>query len=132
VQFQANDAKAVATGTGIEVEEAARYRDGLLHTSIVHKFSLLDSNGRITALGGVVTDITERKLLEEALRQKNIELRGAIELQITLREDQQRLELLATHDALTGIPNRALLCQRGETCCRGVEAHGSSTCLALH
>jgi diguanylate cyclase (GGDEF)-like protein/PAS domain S-box-containing protein len=113
-QFGANDAKALATGTGVEVEEVARYRDGLLHTSIVHKFPLLDNGGQITALGGVVTDITERKLLEEALGQKNIELSRATELQTTLREDRQRLELLATHDALTGVPNRALLCQRGE------------------
>jgi hypothetical protein len=30
----------------LEVEEIARYGDGLLHTSIVHKFPMLDSNGR--------------------------------------------------------------------------------------
>jgi diguanylate cyclase (GGDEF)-like protein/PAS domain S-box-containing protein len=113
-QFQANDAKALATRAGIEVEEVARYRDGLLHTNIVHKFPLLDSNGQPSALGGVVTDITERKLLEEALRQKNAQLNSAIETQIALRTSQQRLEHVATHDALTGVPNRALLGQRAE------------------
>src|SRR5262249_32382246 len=44
----------------------------------------------------------------------NIQLSTAIQTEIALRENQQRLELIATHDALTGIPNRALLLQRAE------------------
>jgi diguanylate cyclase (GGDEF)-like protein/PAS domain S-box-containing protein len=113
-QFQANDAKALVTRAGIEVEEIARYGDGLLHTSIVHKFPMLDSNGQVSALGGIATDITERKHLEEALRQKNIQLSTAIQTEIALREHQEYLKAIATHDALTGVPNRALLQQRGE------------------
>ena len=113
-QFRANDAKALATRSGMEVEEVARYRDGLLHTSIVHKFPLLDGNGQATALGGVATDITERKLMEETLRQKNIQLSAAVRTEIALRENQQRLELVATHDALTSVPNRSLLHQRAD------------------
>lgn len=113
-QFRANDAKALTTGAGIEVEEIARYGDGRWHTSIVHKFPLLDGNGQITALGGVATDITERKRLEEALKQKNTQLSAAIETEIALREDQQRLTLIATHDALTGVANRTLLQQRAQ------------------
>lgn len=68
-QFRANDARALATGGAVEVEEVARYGDGAWHTSIVQKFPLLDGNGRVTALGGVVTPITERKRAEEALEQ---------------------------------------------------------------
>ena len=113
-QFQTNDARVLATGAAIEVEEVARYGDGQLHTSIVHKFPMLDSNGQITALGGVVTDITERKRLEEALTQKTIELNAAIQAETTLREKQEHLKLIATHDALTGVPNRTLLQQRAE------------------
>ena len=113
-QLRENDAKALAARTGIEVEEVVRYGDGLLHTSIVHKFPILDSNGQVTALGGIATDITERKRLEEALKQKNIELSAAIQTEIALREHQEYLRLLATHDALTGVPNRALLHQRAE------------------
>ena len=111
-QFTANDAKALAVSAGIEVEEIARYGDGLLHTSIVHKFPMLDRNGKVTALGGVVTDISERKRLEEALRQKNIELRTAVQTEIALREHHEYLKLIGTHDSLTGVPNRALLHQR--------------------
>ena len=113
-QFRANDAKAVRVPAGIEVEEVARYGDGLLHTSIVHKFPMLDGNGQVTALGAIATDITERKRLEEALRQKNIQLNSAIETEIALRERQEHLKVIATHDALTGVANRALLQQRGE------------------
>src|SRR5262249_9134732 len=113
-QFRMNDAKALSTHTGIQVEEIVRYRDGLLHTSIVHKFPLLDANGQIVALGGVATDITERKVLEQALKEKNAQLSAAIETEIALREKQQRLELIATRDVLTGVPNRAVLYQRAE------------------
>jgi diguanylate cyclase (GGDEF)-like protein/PAS domain S-box-containing protein len=113
-QFRANDAKALSTQAGIEVEEVARYGDGLLHTSIVHKFPMLDGTGHVTALGGIATDITDRKRLEEALRQKNIQLNTAIQGEIAVRERQEHLKVIATHDALTGVPNRALLHQRGE------------------
>jgi diguanylate cyclase (GGDEF)-like protein/PAS domain S-box-containing protein len=113
-QFRANDAKVLGGGAALEVEEVALYRDGRWHTSIVHKFPVLDGHGRITALGGVVTDITERKRLEEALNQKNIQLSAAIAAEIALREDQQRLTLIANHDALTGVASRTLLQQRVE------------------
>ena len=113
-QFRANDAKVLATGVGIEVEEAAPYGDGLLHTSIVHKFPLLDSRGQVTAVGGIVTDITERKRLEEELRQKNVQLGKAIQAEAALRDRQEHLNFIATHDPLTGLPNRALLHERAE------------------
>jgi C4-dicarboxylate-specific signal transduction histidine kinase len=76
-QFQANDARALAVGAGLEVEEVARYVDGLSHTSIVHKFPILDSRGQVIALGGIATDITERKRAAEALRAAQAELTRA-------------------------------------------------------
>jgi len=66
VQFQANDARALESRAAIEVEEVAHYTKGL-HTSIVCKFPLFDSSGRVTALGGIVTDITDRKRAEQEL-----------------------------------------------------------------
>jgi PAS domain S-box-containing protein len=65
-QFQANDARALQSRVAIEVEEVAHYTKGL-HTSIVCKFPLFDSSGRVTALGGIVTDITDRKRAEQEL-----------------------------------------------------------------
>src|SRR6185295_9912409 len=112
-QFAANDSEALA-GKGIEVEEVALYKDGELHTSIVHKFPMLDRQGEVVALGGVVTDITERKHLEEELRQNNERLRAAIRTEMALRRRQEHLQRIATQDPLTGVTNRAPFHRRAE------------------
>src|SRR5262249_41638524 len=39
------------------------------HVSLVSKFPLRDAEGRIYAVGGIVTDITDRMHAEESLRQ---------------------------------------------------------------
>lgn len=65
-QFQANDVSVIASGIALEFEEASEYQDGQ-HLNIVCKFPIRDADGRITALGGVVTDITERKRVEREL-----------------------------------------------------------------
>ncbi len=113
-QFTANDAEALATATGIEFEEMARYHDGKIHTSIVHKFPMFDRQGQVIALGGVVMDISERKLLEEALRQNNEQLRAAIRTEIALRQRQEHLQRVATQDPLTGVTNRVPFHRRAE------------------
>lgn len=68
-RFQANDASVIAAGTAGEFEETAQYRDGW-HTSIVCKFPIRDAEGEVSALGGVVMDITERKRIEHELLDK--------------------------------------------------------------
>lgn len=65
--FQAHDREVLSGGAPKGFEEAARYRDGI-HTSIVSKFPLRDAKGKIYALCGIATDITERKRAEEALK----------------------------------------------------------------
>jgi len=65
--FQANDRQVLQAGVPIEFEEAALEADGQ-HTSIVHKFPLFSADGEIYAIGGIVTDITERKKEESARR----------------------------------------------------------------
>ena len=114
VQFATNDAEALATRSGIELEEVARYSDGQLHTSIVHKFPILDLEGHVIGLGGVATDITERKRLDDALRQSNIQLRAAIRTEIQLRQRQEHLQRIANRDPLTGVANRIFLHQRAD------------------
>jgi len=64
--FQANDRRVVEGRVAMEFEEISLQEDGQ-HTSIVHKFPLFDAEGEIYAVGGIVTDITERKK-EEAAR----------------------------------------------------------------
>jgi PAS domain S-box-containing protein len=65
--FQANDRQVLQAGVPIEFEETALEEDGQ-HTSIVHKFPLFSAEGEIYAIGGIVTDITERKKEESARR----------------------------------------------------------------
>jgi PAS domain S-box-containing protein len=65
--FQANDRQVLQAGVPIEFEETALEADGQ-HTSIVHKFPLFSADGEIYAIGGIVTDITERKKEESARR----------------------------------------------------------------
>lgn len=67
--FRASDRRVLESGRSIELEELARYSDGL-HTNIVHKFPLKDALGNIYAVGGIATDITARKLEEDQLRRQ--------------------------------------------------------------
>ena len=65
--FQANDREVLQAAVPMEFEETALEEDGQ-HTSIVHKFPLFSAEGKIYAIGGIVTDITERKKEESARR----------------------------------------------------------------
>ncbi len=64
--FQANDRLVLTAKRPLLFEEVATHSGGP-HTSIVSKFPILDRDGIVYAIGGVATDITERKRAEEAL-----------------------------------------------------------------
>lgn len=63
----AHDAAVLESGTAMVWEETFPHEDGL-HTYISTKFPLRNLDGVITAIGGISTDITERKHAEDALR----------------------------------------------------------------
>lgn len=65
--FRNSDLEVVKVLRELKTEETIEQSDGL-HTYIAVKFPLYDSNGRIYAIGGISTDITERKKLEESLK----------------------------------------------------------------
>ncbi|GAB1263801.1 EAL domain-containing protein [Aurantivibrio infirmus] len=79
----------------IETELEVRHKDGTLHTYLMLKFPLRDSDKQIFSVCSICTDITERKLAEDAVR-----------------EQQSRINFMAFHDALTGLPNRSLFYDR--------------------
>ncbi|HEY6168033.1 MAG TPA: PAS domain S-box protein [Verrucomicrobiae bacterium] len=64
--FTANDQKVIETGRPLDFDEVAVHDDGP-HASIVTKFPLRDAAGKVYAIGGIVTDITDRKRIEESL-----------------------------------------------------------------
>ena len=65
--FQASDRQVLEAGVPIEFEQVTIQNDGQ-HTSIVQKFPLFNADGEIYGIGGIVTDITERKREEAARR----------------------------------------------------------------
>jgi PAS domain S-box-containing protein len=62
-----SDLEVVKVLRELKSEEIIQQEDGL-HTYIAVKFPLYDSMGRIYAIGGISTDITERKKLEESFK----------------------------------------------------------------
>lgn len=63
-----NDRQVVASGQALVTEEIVQQADGKWHTYLSTKFPIADTQGRITQIGGIATDITERKQMEQALR----------------------------------------------------------------
>jgi PAS domain S-box-containing protein len=71
-EHRANDLRVIEKRQAVAFEEFNEEPDGK-HTYLSIKFPLLDLGGKIYGVGGISTDITERKRAEEALR-KNEEL----------------------------------------------------------
>lgn len=65
--YRNSDLEVVKALRELKTEETIQQPDGP-HTYIAVKFPLYDSGGRVYAIGGISTDITERKKLEESLK----------------------------------------------------------------
>lgn len=78
-----------------EVELDLMHKDGSQHTYLMVKFPLRNKENNVFGVCTIGTDISERKLAENALR-----------------EQQSRLNYMAFHDALTSLPNRSLFYDR--------------------
>ena len=84
-----NDSRVLTLGERVQTEEINRSLDGnTQHAFLSVKLPLRDDHGKIYALCGISTDITEHK--------KNLE----------------KINQLAFYDPLTGLPNRRLLLDR--------------------
>jgi PAS domain S-box-containing protein len=77
--FAANDARVLSAGAALTFEETARYIDGE-RFNVVVKFPVLDGAGAIIGVGGVATDITERRRVEQALLEQRTLLSEAQKL----------------------------------------------------
>lgn len=74
--IRANDERAMATHRAVVTEEALEL-DGQRRVFVMTKFPLFDEKNTIFALGGIWTDITERKRDEESLARAATDLRTA-------------------------------------------------------
>ncbi len=89
------DAAARHNQQPYELELDLMHKDGSLHTYLIVKFPLRNQDNTIFGVCTIGTDITERKIAENALR-----------------EQQSRLNFMAFHDSLTALPNRSLFYDR--------------------
>ncbi|AGF77955.1 PAS domain S-box [Desulfocapsa sulfexigens DSM 10523] len=76
-QFLENDKEVVATGEVCSFEETLFY-EGVERTYISVKFPIVDSEGVCYAVGGITTDITIQKSIEQVLADKNEQLLSLI------------------------------------------------------
>src|SRR5205823_7333781 len=76
--FRAVDRKVLAGGIAVEAEEHVPH-DGGMHIYLSIKYPLRDATGQLYAVCGISTDITERKRVEDALRQTEERTRAIID-----------------------------------------------------
>lgn len=76
--YRVNDRRVLEEGRAITFEEEADLVDGH-HVFIANKFPIYDYDGNPYGVGSISTDITERKLLEEELRDNEGKLRALFE-----------------------------------------------------
>jgi PAS domain S-box-containing protein len=98
----------VATGEPVEVEETVLYSDGP-RPHLAVKFPLRDAAGKIYATAGISTDVTERKRMEEALREAKDQLEKRVQ--------ERTAELARANEALRQNERRfrALIEQGGDS-----------------
>jgi two-component system sensor histidine kinase UhpB len=65
----AHDAGVLARGEPLQYEERASIADGQ-RVSLVSKFPVFDASGAVAAIGVVASDITDRRVTEQALREQ--------------------------------------------------------------
>ncbi len=78
-QFKANDAKVLASGTGVQVIETLEHEDGVVHHSIVSKFPIPGPDGSPALVGGMAIDITDRLRAEAVLAESEQRFRQLAE-----------------------------------------------------
>jgi PAS domain S-box-containing protein len=92
--YKVNDSRILKSGVPEQLEEVSDLVDGR-HIFLANKFPLYDLHGKPYAICGISTDITERKQIEESLREayENLQVQSE-ELQVQSEELQMQNEEL--------------------------------------
>ncbi len=118
-QFRESDRIAIESRKAFQTIETAQHEDGI-HYWLTTKFPILDKNGKPTMVGGIAIDITERKLVEEALRQSEERYRTLFDqspvgvfifnedFKITQCNERMVQILQSSHDRIIGLDMRGL------------------------
>jgi len=62
------DREALTRQVAIQIEIETPFADGSSQTTLMQRFPITDENGQLMAVGGINTDISERKLAEKLLQ----------------------------------------------------------------
>lgn len=100
---RAADLKTVETKEIVEYEQWVPQPDGV-HTYLSVKFPVADRDGEVYAIGGIATDITERKKVEGELDEMNKLLNRS-------NEDLEHFAYIASHDLQEPLRKVATFCQ---------------------
>ncbi|MBG6109196.1 PAS domain S-box-containing protein [Flavobacterium sp. CG_23.5] len=85
--YRNSDFEAVKALKELKTEETIQQQDGL-HTYIAVKFPLFDSKGRVYALGGIFTDISDRKQLDESFKAADKFFNMSLDMMIIASKDK--------------------------------------------
>ncbi|MFV7236402.1 PAS domain S-box protein [Flavobacterium sp. ZB4R12] len=85
--YRNSDLEVVKALRELKTEETIHLPDGS-HTYIAIKFPLYDLAGRIYAIGGISTDITERKKLEETFKAADKLFYMSLDIMVIMSEDK--------------------------------------------
>ncbi|HEV2245616.1 MAG TPA: PAS domain S-box protein, partial [Terriglobia bacterium] len=112
--FRKNDLEVLRSGEPQTFEETALQEDGP-HASVVNKFPLRDSKGKIYAICGIVADITEHNRAEAALGQSRAMFEQLFEAApdalLTVDDKGRILRVNAQVEALFGYRREELIGQ---------------------
>ncbi|MCL6527562.1 MAG: PAS domain-containing protein [Thermaceae bacterium] len=106
--FQENDRLVLEAGQPLTLEESGQLPDGSLHTYLSVKFPLRSQTGEVYGVGGISSDITQRKQAQAELERQRDLMQAILDntpAAVYLKDRAGRYLLTnRTHDLVMGFP----------------------------